>query len=221
MKALFVKMSENRKTGPIPVVMTSGDTCPSTCPLKGHGCYGAQGPLRWIWNKVDDGRLGGTWDGIIQKVAALPLKQLWRYGVVGDLPGEDGEIDQAMLEQLVAANQGKKGFAYTHKPMTPANAQAVRKANKAGFTINLSANTLAEVDALAGLGVGPVVVSMPKGAGNMVTPGGRKVVICPAYAKNTNCSLCQICAKAGRKAVIGFPAHGSQSRYVGEVFNGS
>lgn len=219
MKARFVLKSENGKTGPMPVVYLSRDTCPAACPLKGRGCYGAYGPLAWGWDKLDDGRQGGTWEEMLAKVGALPEGTIWRYGVLGDLPGESNEVDLDRLEQLVEANAGKQGFGYTHKPMTEANAGAIRKANKAGFTINLSANTLAEVDALAGLRVGPVVVSMPKGSGNMTTPEGRKVVVCPAYKADITCLKCKLCAKAGRRTVIGFPAHGTGAKYVGEVFN--
>jgi hypothetical protein len=199
--------------------MSSRDTCPTACPLKGHGCYGEYGPLAWTWNKLDDGRRGGEWEDMLPKIAALPDKQVWRLNVVGDLPHQNGEIDQDRLDRLIEANRGKRGFSYTHHLMTEVNQEAIRKANKAGLVVNLSANTLAEADRLAALGIGPVVVSMPKDGADRVTPEGRKVVVCPAYTKNTNCSVCQLCPRKNRRSIVGFPAHGSGAKYVGEVFN--
>ena len=65
--------------------------------------------------------------------------------------------------QLVIANRGKRVIAFTHKPVLPDTVAAHRNrcviavGNTAGFTINLSANNPAEADALAGIGIGPVV----------------------------------------------------------------
>ena len=57
-------------------------------------------------------------------------------------------INPRMLAELVAANRGKRGFTYTHKPPSQECA-AIRRANRNGFTINLSADTLEEEDKLA------------------------------------------------------------------------
>lgn len=83
---------------------------------------------------------------------------LWRHNQAGDLPGENDTIDLVALAQLAEANVGKRGFTYTHKPMTADNAAAVKQANARGFTINLSADNLSEADDLAEMQVGPVVV---------------------------------------------------------------
>nr|WP_051237497.1 hypothetical protein [Ottowia thiooxydans] len=79
----------------------------------------------------------------------MPKRQLWRYGQAGDLPGDGVRIDADALEQIVHANRGRNGFAYTHySPLDPHNARAIAKANAQGLTINLSANTLAHADEL-------------------------------------------------------------------------
>jgi hypothetical protein len=141
---------------------------------------------------------------------------LWRHNQAGDLPGVDGEIDAVALRALVRANKGKRGFTYTHKPMTPANVRAVKSANDSGFTINLSADTLEQVDALKALNVGPVVVVLPwDQKENIQTAAGHGVVICPAVTRdNVTCESCGLCAWKDRKVVIGFPAHGSKKKQV-------
>ena len=227
----LTRVSSNRKTGPIPVSTTSAATCPTSCPLRDNGCYMDGGPGAIHWRAITKGDRGVAFDKFCEQVAALPKGQLWRHNQAGDLPGDGNDMDHAKVSQLVAANRGRRGFTYTHKPMdTNANRKAVSEANQQGFTINLSANSLAHADALADLNVGPVasVVSIKwqrqhdkKGAWTeamgdyrarikgMATPAGRKVTVCPAtYQDDMSCDRCQLCAKSNRRAVVVFPAHG-------------
>lgn len=217
----MTRISGNAKTGPIPVTTSSISTCPTSCPLKGNGCYAEYGPLGIHWGKVSDGSRGGTLEELCAQIKSLPKHQLWRYGQAGDLPGDGTTIDAAALEKLAAANQGRKGFGYTHYDVTtPENAATVRSANAAGFTINLSANSLEDADRLVDLGVGPVVVVLPSDTTKSTcTPKGRMVAICPASAgTNITCATCAICAHPTRKAIIGFPAHGSGKKKAQEIF---
>lgn len=193
--------SKNVKTGPIPVSTTSPETCPDACPLRGNGCYAETGPIAIVWRKVADGTLGGNWRAFCKAIAALPLGQLWRHNQAGDLPGRGNKIDSPKLWALVAANRGKRGFTYTHKPMdTVENRHAVEYANAHGFTINLSANNLAHADSLTDLGIAPVVTVLPsavRGNVRLATPAGRRVVVCPAtYRDDVTCASCQLCWRA-------------------------
>jgi len=163
------------------------------------------------------------------KIAALPKGTLWRHNQAGDLPGEGDAIDARALNELVRANRGKRGFTYTHKPVSvnldpqhEANAHSVAYANARGFTINLSADNLAEADKLAEMAIGPVVVVLPaEQTRATVTPNGRKVAICPAtISDNVTCADCGLCALVNRKAIIGFPAHGASKRKASSVAMG-
>ena len=51
----FTAKSRNIKTGPIPVTVSSGDTCPDACPFLRAGCYAAGGRLALHWRAVSDG----------------------------------------------------------------------------------------------------------------------------------------------------------------------
>src|SRR3984893_125063 len=145
MKALFVSVSPNAKTGPIPATITERASSWTACALYGKGCYAFYGALGHFWSGVSEGTRGGSWDELCAKVAALPKRTLWRYAQAGDLPSTADAIDAALLWELVVANRGKKVIAFTHKPMLPDTATAHRNrciiagANTAGFTINLSA----------------------------------------------------------------------------------
>ena len=187
----------------------------------GSGCYAETGPLALHWRQVSDGPRGITLDALCDQVRRLPKHQLWRWAQAGDLPGDGVHIDADDLARIVAANGTRDGFAYTHyNPKVPANASAIRSANAAGFTISLSADTLAEADEFTALGVGPVVVVLPIGTTKpQRTPAGHLVTVCPAAIRDdVQCSNCGICAHSTRKAIIGFPAHGTGAKKAQVIF---
>jgi hypothetical protein len=215
--------SRNAKTGPIPVSTTTAKTCPTACPFNNAnagGCYADAGPLSLHWRKVTDGRAGTDFDSFLDTVAGLPDGQLWRHNQAGDLPGDGDSLDIAKLDHLVAANLGKRGFTYTHKPIPrQAEREAIARANARGFTVNLSGNTLAHADYLAALDIAPVVCVLPADATeNTETPAGRKVIVCPATQRDgVSCATCGLCAVSrmanGKpRAIVGFPAHGPSKR---------
>ncbi len=210
--------SGNEKTGPIPVSTTSNETCPDTCPFMHNGCYAENFRLGAFWRKVSDGAAGVPWSEFIAQVAAMPdnaYGNIWRHNQAGDLPGVNTTLDTGKLAELVKANAeaGMRGFTYTHKPLRrPAERKAVADANANGFTINLSGNSPAHADTLADLQIGPVVTVLPdtvQGNVDLHTPAGRRIVVCPAtYRDDITCASCQLCQRAERKTIVGFPAHG-------------
>ena len=216
----LTRSSSNDKTGPIPVSTSPSSTCPDSCPLKGNGCM-VIGPFKWHWDKVSRGERGSPWETFLDELRTIPKGQLWRHNQAGDLPGDNEQILPEFLKDLVKANQGRKGFTYTHKPVlseqagpVESNRAAIKEANAQGFTINLSANGLNHADKLAALGIGPVCTILPdQNPVNRTTPQGRKVVICPAQTrKNTTCASCGLCQRADRSVIVGFMPHGSQQK---------
>ncbi len=224
MKAHISMRSTNMKTGPIPVSTTCRKSCPPTCPMRGSkgGCYGEYGNARMVWNKVSDGRFGGSWDAFCEDVAGMPANQLWRHNQVGDLPGRGGKIDESMLIALVHANKGKRGFTYTHyDPEVGDNASLILYANDQGFTINLSADCPAHADRLAEMGIAPVVTVLPHGFPNLrsETPEGRRINVCLAErVEYMTCALCKKCQNTERTWIVGFRAHGSCYKRVDAMF---
>ena len=228
----------NRKTGDIPTAYVARESCPLGCPLLGKGCYAETGNIGLHWRRMR----GVPWAKFCQTVAEkLGPCQLWRYAVAGDLPGFSGLIDRAALELLTAANGHRPVIAYTHKPVldgehpaAAANRCLIAEAIAGGFLVNLSANNPTHADALADLGLAPVVTILPHayarrhrslGRGKREwaetigqyrdriallpthTPAGRRIAVCPATYTEATCDTCRACART-REAVIGFPAHG-------------
>lgn len=211
--------SRNGKVGLIPVSTTGRDSC-GDCPLKRNGCYAEYGPLRWHWDKVTRGELGVDWHTFCDAIAGLPEESLWRHNQAGDLPHNAGRIDAPMLVALVNANSGRRGFTYTHHDIRlGANLSWLRYANDNGFTVNLSADNLSEADDMADTGLPTVTVLSEHQVTNTVTPKGRRVVVCPAVTHdNVSCKSCQLCQRADRAAIVGFPAHGGGKDKATKVF---
>lgn len=212
---LFRAVTGTRKTGPIAASYSGDSTCPDACPLKAKGCYAKGIRTREPWDRASN-RGKGTmpWKQFLVHVRAIERGRLFRHNIAGDLPGDNGKVNRTMLKGLVAAARHVRGFTYTHKPVFgtafKANREAIRDANRDGFTINLSANNLAHADRLADLGIGPVVTILPADAPEkLLTPAGRVVQVCPEVTgKLPNCAACGACASATRRAIIGFPANG-------------
>ena len=168
------KVSGNEKTGPIPVSTSSRATCPPSCAFFAKGCYAKGGPLALHWAKVTSGERGTEMPAFLAQIRSLPSGQLWRHNQAGDLPGKGNRINRRQLDQLAKANQGRRGWTYTHKPVIAtrgvsqeviwANRAAVKSALRQGFAINLSGNSPAHADKLASLGL-PTVCVVPEEIG--------------------------------------------------------
>ncbi len=212
------------------------------------GCYAETGKVNLHWMALDDGYRGSarqakayTFGAFLAGIRALPSDRRLRLNVAGDLPGDNNAIDRAQLAQLARASSagGRIAWTYTHKPILEGsggasvwragqNIIAIREAIAAGLAINASADNLSEADEKAELGF-PVAVVMPESAKaepiGISTPGGRKVVVCPATLDDSHrvtCNNCggsklPLCARIDRDYVIGFPAHGSARKSASKV----
>jgi hypothetical protein len=184
------------------------------------------------WRKVTSGTRGDQFPAFLGKLnevlSALPTGAVWRHNQAGDLPGSGDRINRSQAMGIAKTNKSNKsrGFTYTHKPVLSgpfavSNRAVVKDMNQSGFTVNLSANNLAHADELASLAIAPVVVVLPSSTVGKATetPGGRKVVVCPAQrVQGMTCSKCKLCSLSnGNRPIIGFIAHGSKSKNVDTV----
>lgn len=228
--------SNNAKVGAIPVSTISNSTCPTSCPLKGNGCYAESGPLAIHWKKVSSGERGMNFEEFLSEIRRLPQGQIWRYAQAGDLPGQGDHIDPDQFLGLVAANAGRPVIAYTHKPPTDDNLRLLQEAASSGMRVNLSADSLEEADEFIDKGLPAVVVLQEEYGRKTVkgewaetlaeyrariknlsrtTPKGRDIAVCPATFVDTSCEKCQVCARKEQiDVVIGFPAHGTSKRKI-------
>jgi hypothetical protein len=216
--------SKNKKVGKMPVTTSTATTCPTICPFAHEnegGCYAGSGPLKLHWDKITKGERGDDWSTFIDKIKALPPMQKWRHNQAGDLPGDMEELDGDKCVDLARANEGKRGFTYTHYDILNnfQNAIIVNAMNHLGFTVNVSGNNLDHADELCDMDIAPVVVVLPSDqTTNTVTPKGRKVVVCPAtYKDDIACVDCMLCEKRNRNVIVGFPAHGTSKKKASAI----
>ena len=229
---------ENRKTGPIPTAYVARESCPSSCPLLGNGCYAETGNIGLHWRKMK----GVPWAKFCLMVTEkLGPRQLWRYAVAGDLPGFGGLIDRAALQLVTTANMRRPVIAYTHKPVldrehpgAASNRRFIAEAIEGGLMLNLSGNNPSHADALADLDLAPVVTILPNAYARRHRSLGRgkrewtetigeyrdRISTLPTHtpagrriavcpASYTE-TTCEACGSCARhrQAIIGFPAHG-------------
>lgn len=214
-------ISNNIKTGPIPVSTTEESSCPKECPHLGTDCYARFGALSIHWRAIGKTR-GDNWKAFCDRMRKFRKGTLFRHNQAGDLPKNSrGKIHKTKMRQLIDAVKHLRGFTYTHYDATdPHNQEIILESNKAGFLVNLSADSLTQADQYAK--IGPTVVTLPSDAKSGVrTPEGRIVVICPAQTQEgITCASCKLCSK-NRKSIVGFLAHGTASKRLSQKLRDS
>ena len=144
----FVKKSGNKKTGFMPVTYNSRLSCPDSCIFKNNGCYADNYHTALNWDKVTRGERGGTFKELLNNIKALKPGTIWRACVAGDIPSNNkGEISRTYIKGITEANQGLKGYTYTHNRLDIGeNISLLKTANNQGFTVNISTETEAAAD---------------------------------------------------------------------------
>jgi hypothetical protein len=172
-------------TSPCGKFIAASATCTDHGHLNGNGCYAQAGPSFRACGKVISD--GGTIDEFCADVRALRRNPSGRHNLDEDLPCDKVTIDWADLHRLSPANQACKGFI-----------------------INLSAQTLEQVDEHAALDASPVVAVLPiDQIASQKAPAGRKVIVCPTSISGTTSDLCGIFQIAERNSMDGFSCHGT------------
>jgi hypothetical protein len=212
--------TDNKKLGQMPCVYAPRSTCPPKCPLT-EACYATKGLCVLVAKMY----ARDTFENVLNGITSIHEGLSWRYGVLGDLPGCGNRIDKIKLKKLVAYNRFRKGFTYTHKPLDRSNLPMVKWANKNGFTINISLESIAKVDEITALGL-PSVVVVASTLGNwrrLYTPAGNVVLRCLAEYSKIQCAFCggrrgPLCARGIERGFsIGLTSHGNCRKKLDEM----
>ena len=207
----FTAVSGNKKTGTMPVTRTDKSSCPLSCGSYA-GCYAKSGPSAIHWNKLNNEGL--TIDGLVSKIDTIERGAIWRMNEAGDLPGINESIDTESMDKIIAVNSKRKlqGFTYTHKKSMQA-IDYVQSANKKGFTINVSCDTIDEVKKFHAMGLPCVAISDTNKKVSYID--NIKLVQCPAeYNEKLTCKTCKMCANSVRDYVIRFTPHGTSKKKI-------
>jgi hypothetical protein len=151
------------------------------------------------------------------KSGATRQAQYLRDRVVGDVVAPDGGIDYGYIEDVAwaARDAGLIPFGYTHA-WSRMDRDGVARIAAAGYTMNASCETEADVRRAVDLGMPATIVSDDLEEGAMIA--GKRVVTCPAQTRdNVTCATCGLCAKSQRAALVRFLIHGTARRKAGRA----
>ena len=203
----YVPMSQNRKTGNISQVYLDKTTCPLSCPLHDHICYGNFGPASIVWRKYCNTPITHLRDEIESKGSTYIIRNC----VCGDIAyNKTDYIDIDLVNVLNDAYVNHLAYTYTHCAINNYNKVIAKKSK---MVINFSCDSLEELshDVPCCL----VVKSMEK---NKTRKDGYTFIKCPNTYKDITCKDCKLCMNKNRKSVIVFPIHGSVRRIYVENF---
>tara|TARA_R100000995_G_scaffold79322_1_gene50339 strand:+ start:725 stop:1423 length:699 start_codon:yes stop_codon:yes gene_type:complete len=223
LKFHFVKKSGNKKTGFMPVTYNSRLTCPDSCIFKNNGCYADNYHTALNWDKVTRGDRGGSFKELLNNIKALKPGTIWRACVAGDIPNNNkGEISRTYIKGITEANQGLKGYTYTHNRLDIGeNISLLKTANKQGFTVNISSETEAAADnAILNNLPAVMVVKSTETRNSWTTKGGNRVLVCLAQTASKSCIDCKLCQdRPSPKLIIAFKAHGNQAKKIDSILD--
>lgn len=176
---MLVLKSNNEKTGPMCVSTSPMWTCPRSCPFRSHGCYGAYGPVFIWWKRISQisGDSEKSYKEFLQRCREeIPDGEFWRHNQAGDFipaSGFNDRISERHAFLLARASKGKRAFSYTHYPVVKIpnvsqstidiNRFVIESLNAEGFSVNVSANSLAHADDIVNSGLqAPVTTLLPR-----------------------------------------------------------
>ena len=220
----FIPKSGNKKTGFMPVTYNSRLSCPDSCIFKNNGCYADNYHTRLNWDKVTSGERGGTFKELLNNIKALKPGTIWRACIAGDIPSNNkGVISRTYIKGITEANQGLKGYTYTHNRLDIGeNISLLKTANKQGFTVNISTETEAAADnAVLNNLPAVIVVKSTEKRRSWLTKNKNKILVCPAQdeTKNVNCIDCGLCQNRPKNLIIAFLAHGNMSKLIDKILD--
>lgn len=196
----FIPKTANAKTGQCAALYTSRDTCPSTCPLRGNGCYAENGPIGLAWNRaVKD------LDSVLQGISAMPEGAKLRLFPAGDMPGEGDKLDVGAMTQILEAcvEKGMTVWGYTHKDTW---IEFLLWANSLpGVTIAVSCTTPEEADIYRDMGL---PTTIPVADLSCIPELGDEFIPCQHAVSGKPCIECNLCMSPHGKTVC-FPVHGA------------
>ncbi len=206
--------SNNSKVGDVAATYAPiAQTCPSTCPLKGNGCYAQSGNVGFQVNRLEretDGLNGDTvavleGDEIADLARHAPTNHALRIHVSGDA------VTDFRASQLARGANRWLGpvWSYTHAW------RDVSRTSWGRVSVLASCETTEAVkDALdKGYAAALVVAEHPADGRAFRTENGVKVIPCPSQTRDIKCTDCRLCWDDSnlirQGACISFSAHGA------------
>jgi len=209
----LVAESHNEKTGTMPAVYGEVDSCPPTCGLFKE-CYGKQGRAALHWATPEKKNVH-DFEGLLHWITNLP-RGMWRFGVVGDFPGDGVTLNRDAITKMARANERRQVLAYSHYPITPENLDTLNAAKAAGMPINASCDSVQDIKTAIAARVPVVTYTAADDTRKSWVDDGIKYVTCPyqTLPSTPKCKDCKLCSKGDRDYVIVFRAHATKKKQI-------
>ena len=220
----IVPRSGTTKLGGVASCYAPRQTCPPGCPLLiSKQCYGESVRIAPHWDALDGERLPShvTYDELLDALPYLVLQspnRIFRYAVVGELPGGDRVDEEAALRLLIKCSALlAQLLLYSHRRDEGTLALALLARERLGLALNVSADSYAEAGRLFQAGIPTVVITdHPPGTTwksmKRKSEGGLPIIPCLAEWTDATCATCgngrPLCARPDRKYAVGFTPHG-------------
>lgn len=217
--AFAVEASDNAKTGLVHATYASQNSCPSSCPLRGNGCYAEHGPMGIWTSKVKNAGPDATPIEVAQAEAIAIDKTLsgrldLRLHVVGDCATNEAAaiVSEAALHVL---RKDRQAWSYTH-----AAADVERRA-WGKVSVLASGERPEQILAYQNKGYATAMVVDKFEGDKLYQRDGLKILPCPNQTRGVKCVDCRLCLDDSRLhkqgITIGFTPHGSRAKRVLKV----
>lgn len=215
-----VEISDNVKLGKISLTAASQNSCPLSCPLRGHGCYAENGRANLVTSRLNLSPVTSPLEIAqleAEAIRKLSGRRMLRLHVVGDCYIDEGV---KVLAQAAAEHTAKKGmpvFTYTHGHET-------QRENWGDISVLRSCETMTQVEQAHKDGYASAMVVDSHESTKATKHGEFTLVPCPQQVgTKKNCSECKLCTKDStlhkNKMVITFAIHGARVKHAKEVLN--
>lgn len=199
-----VDQTRNAKLGLASVTYASQNSCPTTCPFRGSGCYAEQGPTGIWTRKVNDADPAATpLDVAHAEAAAIRDVVSGRYDlrlhVVGDCSTDESAsvVSEAALGVL---RKGRKAFSYTHAW------DGVNREAWGGVSVLASCESPEQVLAAQAKGWATAVVVPEFTSERVFEDSGIRILPCPNQTRKVTCEECGLCKREGFLRAVALPS---------------
>jgi hypothetical protein len=216
MSAVIVsEKSENSKIGAVSATYAAQQTCPSTCPLKGSGCYAESGVIAFHTKRLNRSveANSATLEELAEMeetgIRKLSGKYPLRLHVVGDATTNKAATILGLAAGEHTAKYGKPVWSYTHAW------RSVSRSSWGNVSILASCETVSDTKLAMAKGYAAAVVVDAHQSDKAYTVDGVRLIPCPQQTgRAENCVKCGLCMKANvlkaAGSVIAFEVHGQQ-----------
>jgi hypothetical protein len=207
--AIAVAKSANSKIGPVSATSVAQQSCPTTCPFMGSGCYAESGMQAFTTrrlNKSSASPLDLAYEEA-DAIRAIRRDTPLRLHVVGDSTSDAA----ARIVSGAADERDGKAWTYTHAWRT------VARESWGNVSVLASCETEEDIRDARARGYATAIVVDQHDATKRYERDGESILPCPQQTRdNVTCDSCRLCWDDSRLRdaglTIGFAVHGSGAK---------